>query len=361
MLNISNFNKTKNKDSYREIIRTMDHLKCRNCNDVIYYYDSTFKISKNELTTKGKSFESKKIVNNIVYKLSICEDCLTIKYPEYQNKNKSRVFNHLNDITCYAFDIPEEESDKWRKNNYAITKENLIKKYGDEIGTEKWNNYCNKQSYTNTFEYKNEKYGWTIDDFNEYNKSRSITLENLINKHGENKGLEIWNNYIEKQRYSTTIEYFINKYGELEGTEKFNSFCEKRLLGCGYSNVSKKLFDSLSEHLSDYTLYYADNEWFEYDKGNKKYYLIDFYIKELNIAIEFNGDMWHANPNKYKENDIPIPFVENLTSGDIWKKDELKNSFLRKKLKKLIIIWESDFNKNGIDKSVYILLKEINI
>ena len=29
----------------------------------------------------------------------------------------------------------------------------------------------------NTFEYKMEKYGWSLEDFEEYNKSRAATLE----------------------------------------------------------------------------------------------------------------------------------------------------------------------------------------
>lgn len=30
---------------------------------------------------------------------------------------------------------------------------------------------------------------------------------------------------------------------------------------------------------------------------------IDIYIKKFNTVIEIYGDFWHANPNKYKEND----------------------------------------------------------
>ena len=47
----------------------------------------------------------------------------------------------------------------------------------------------------NTFEYKKEKFGWSPEDFKEFNKSRAVTKENLIKKHGEEKGLEIFNNY----------------------------------------------------------------------------------------------------------------------------------------------------------------------
>jgi hypothetical protein len=40
-------------------------------------------------------------------------------------------------------------------------------------------------------------------------------------------------------------------------------------------------------------------------KDTKNYFFnLDCYIRELNIGIEFNGDMWHANPNKYKASDV---------------------------------------------------------
>ena len=45
----------------------------------------------------------------------------------------------------------------------AITLENMIRKYGDVDGEIKWEQYKDKQSYTNSYEYKKEKYGWTYD------------------------------------------------------------------------------------------------------------------------------------------------------------------------------------------------------
>jgi hypothetical protein len=86
---------------------------------------------------------------------------------------------------------------------------------------------------------------------------------------------------------------------------------------------------------------------------------LDFFIRDLNIGIEFNGDIWHANPIKFEANDKPFPFQKNLTSEDIWSKDKIKNDFLRTKLNKLIIIWESDLHKDGIDKTVDKIIKEI--
>jgi len=355
------FNKNKTKDEYRKII--LKYFKespvCRVCQGVIYYYDSSFIFGKKGLKLKGKSFETSKNIDKI-YHLSICEDCLLKKYPEYQVKNKSRVFNQMNYLTEYAFDIDHEIAIKWVKEKYAITEANLIKKWGEKSGKERWKNYLQKQSFSNTFEYKKEKYGWDEEKFKDYNKSRSVTLENLIKRHGEDIGLNTWKRYCDKQKYSTSVEYFIEKYGTPKGLEIYENFCKKRLNGAGYSMVSKELFDCVSIRIPNFKAYYGDNEWYSYDKQNKKYYLIDFYIKELNVGIEFQGDIWHANPKKYKPSDKPYPFQKDLTAKEIWEKDRVKNDFLRTKLNKLIIIWESDLYKDGIEQTVNKIIKEID-
>jgi hypothetical protein len=358
---IENFNKNKNKDLYRSIsIENFKNIsKCRICNDVIYYYDSTFTFKNKILNFKGKSYETKKNLDK-EYNLSVCEDCLTKQFPEYCFKNKSRVFNQMNYITEFAFGINHQTALNWMKEKYAITESNLIKKWGDEVGKKKWDEYRNKQSISNKFEYKRDKYGWTKNDFDNYNKSRSVTIENLINRHGEEIGLEIWNKYCDQQKYTTSINYFIEKYGKVQGEYKYNDFSKKRLFNKGYSKMSFYLFEYLSNRIDkNYKIYYGENEWYSYDNINKKYYLLDFYIKDLNIGIEFNGDIWHANPDIYESNDITFPFDTNLKVSDIWEKDKIKNDFLKTKLNKLIIIWEKDFKKDGLENTINKILKEI--
>lgn len=348
---IEKFNKNKTKENYREILNEYfpNNKKCRCCNDVIYYYDSTFSFSKdgNELKLLKKSYMSTKNVNDVDYYLSVCEDCLTKKYPEYETKNKTRVFNRVGEITIFAYNIPEEEASKWKKYNYAVTLNNLISKYGEKIGKEKWKHYCDKQSETNTFEYKKNKYGWDEKQFKEYNISRSVTKKNLIKKHGEIKGMEIWNSYIEKQSYSCKAVYFIEKYGEEEGLNKFDVFNKSRLMN--YSPISEKLFDIINQKLEyKYTLKYAEFEKLFVDEKLNKFYYLDCYIVELNVGIEFNGDVYHANPEIYTENDKPNPF-RDLTSKELWDLEETRNNFLKTKLNDLIIVWEKDVRNYGIE------------
>ena len=103
----------------------------------------------------------------------------------------------------------------------GVTEKSMIKKWGIELGEQKWKEYCNKQSITNTFEYKKAKYGWDENEFNEFNKKRGITLKNLINKYGEDLGNKYFNDYVTKQKITKSREYMINKFGE-EKTNEIN-------------------------------------------------------------------------------------------------------------------------------------------
>lgn len=76
--------------------------------------------------------------------------------------------------------------------------------------------------------------------------------------------------------------------------------------------------------------------------NNRSIYYIDYYIKDWQIAIEYNGDLFHANPDKFKEDDRPIP-KSNITSKEIWEKDKIKKETLLKERNiKTIEIWESN-------------------
>jgi hypothetical protein len=359
------FNKNKNISEYKKIQNIIDpnYKKCIYCDDSIYYYDSTFSINRSGiLYYKNKSYNTIKKVYDTTYNLCVCETWLIKKYPEYKNKNKSRVFNMMNDITAYAFNIPDEIKKKWMSQKYKRTLDNYISIFGEDVGKQKWIEYCNKQSKSNCFEYKKSKYNWDEEKFNEYNKSRAITKNNFINKHGEIEGIKMWDNYINKQSYSCTKEYFICNYGEINGIKKYNNFCEKRIFkNISYSNISQLLFKNVDSCLNNYSTYYAtkNNEYCL--KTDNIIYYLDYYIEKLNIAIEFNGDIWHGNPTIFNENDNPIPFNKELKCKDIWKKDEQRIKLIKNKFNiDVIIIWEKYLNENGLEKTIKYILSEID-
>ena len=341
----------------------MGTLVCRGCGNPVKY---------------DKPKKGKKVVLGKKYELCVCQECLLKKFPHI--KNLSRIFNTNNEVTCYAFNIPKCEAKKSNKK-YSWTKEKAIEKYGEEKGLAIWNMYIEKQAKTNTYEYKKEKYGWTKEEFDEYNKSRAVTLNNLIKRHGDELGRKIWENYIYKQsetkslnwmiekygeekakeinsQKSLTLENFIRKYGEEEGTMRWEEYSIKRYNP--YSQISQKLFKMLDEYISKkYTTYYAtkNHEWFV--RGKDQIYYLDYFIKELNICIEFNGNAWHGNPSMFKPDYHCHPIYKDVTAKDLQNKDKQRISELEKLGISTYIIWEADFNPKYFDaiKYIYNVLK----
>jgi G:T-mismatch repair DNA endonuclease (very short patch repair protein) len=70
-----------------------------------------------------------------------------------------------------------------------------------------------------------------------------------------------------------------------------------------------------------------------------------------NCIIEFNGDRWHANPEKYGPEDRPRPYKEhNLTAKEIWDKDEERMQKLREDGYDILVVWESHVKLNKEDE-----------
>lgn len=262
-----------------------------------------------------------------------------------------------------------------------VTLKLQIEKYGIEEGTKRFNEYKNKQALTNTFEYKQEKYGWSKDKFKEYNKSRSVTLENCKKRHGDEEGSKIFESYKSKQasagckleyfiekygeeagtdfyknlnkRKKLTLESFIEKYGKLIGTENYKK-CKENIVSNNIKLVSKPqeiliklLLNKLPE---DWIIYEGVNskEFHRYDKIKERSWFYDLVIvNPVKICIEFNGDYWHANPIVYSPTDkINYPNNKVYMAEEIWQKDYDKINCLTRNGFDCRIVWENDFNKN---------------
>lgn len=362
-----------------------DTPKCKYCGKSIWYETTMVSFRKDgKLASefKGTTWRTTKTMEDITYSICVCQHCLEKMYPDFTDRNKSKIFNTFNKYVQYAFEIPQDVIDK--KNKLSVpTLENCIRKHGEEKGRELFEEYKRKQAYSNSFEYKQKKHGWTKEQFDEFNKSRAVTLENLINRHGKEEGERIWKEYCERQSYTSTTEYLVETYGEekakyinllkareingfieIYGEERGRMIYEEYITNTNdrntYSNVSKIFFDELSVELKknniNVKLYYADDEYFIYSKSNKLYFL-DFYIPEIGYVIEINGDYWHCNPQKYSE-DYEHK-MRKMTAKEIWEYDNNKNNVIINEFGyTLDVIWESDIRK---DKNVVIfdLVKKI--
>jgi hypothetical protein len=365
---ITKYRKDKTLESWKVLENLIeDKSYCRDCNESIFYPNSLIRLGKDgniKYDISKSCSRSFKELNGVSYYLSVCSSCLDKKFDEYSSMNKSRVFNIMNRITRYAYNIPDDVANAFTKTT-AVTLENLVKKYGEIEGNIRWEKYRNLQAVTNTFEYKKEKYGWNKSDFDEFNQSRAITEKNLINRHGDEKGKKIFSDYCKKQiTNGKTLEWFIMKHGYADGLAIFDKMLNAKLKGMegigAYSTISQDFFDSLDAEFGNIfkTIYYRKNG--EEKRivinvdGKYKLYYLDYFIPELNIAVEFFGNYYHANPQKYKNPEAVIKFSRLHTVGEIWERDRLRIENLEKHHGiKTIVVWESDYYKNKNNDKFY--------
>ncbi|NBP03586.1 MAG: hypothetical protein EBU90_26525, partial [Proteobacteria bacterium] len=244
--------------------------------------------------------------------------------------------------------------------------------YGEEEGKRRWKEYCNKQAYTNSYEYKNKKYGISYSEFVDYNKSRACTLQNSIKRYGEEEGKRRWKEYCDKQAYTNSAEYlgkeeylrvnklkshcyesYLIRYGNEEiAKQKLEEYWKSKKVF--YSKDSQKLFNELLLHecFKNKKCYYAElnNEYGLLDNLTKKYMFFDFVCPELKLVIEYNGDHFHGNPTIYLPSDyLKGKGCSNILAKEKWKQDEEKNLVIKTQRGfNVITVWESDYRENKL-------------
>lgn len=253
-----------------------------------------------------------------------------------------------------------------QKKGFTLKKCELI--YGQERGREIFEVYREKHRFKNTLEGKKKKYGWTEEEFRQYNARRAVTLENLQNKYGEEEGLKRFNIYREKQAHTNTKEYlgeryeeinkqkgltlpnFIRKYGE-EGKKKYEEYAIKSRTF--YSKKSQILFDLLLERFPLLFLpgsFYAtrNGEYGVWSYSHNRFFKYDFVNTELKIAIEFHGDHYHGNPKIYAPDEfLRGRGMRKVSAKEAWVRDSIKLKALEEERGiETIVVWESDFDSD---------------
>ena len=80
--------------------------------------------------------------------------------------------------------------------------------------------------------------------------------------------------------------------------------------------------------------------------------ICDVYIPKLNLIIEYFGDYWHCNPNKYDSEYFNKK--KNQTAREIWEYDKSKLELIKSYGYNLEVIWESELKLNN-DKLLTII------
>lgn len=206
-------------------------------------------------------------------------------------------------------------------------------------------------------------------------RQTTFSKEICIQKYGEIEGIKIWqerqdrwlksyNNKTPEEmeiingKKTPSLENFINRYGEKEGFERYMKWvCQF----AGVSALSQDLFwdiyDKLPDNIKEMCYFSALNR--EYNIVGK---LLDFYIDKYNIAIEFLGDYWHANPNKYNA-DFMMSYPRGVRklASEVWERDKQRHKFIKQEKSdiKILYIWEAEY-KNDPRKILKQILEIIN-
>ena len=193
----------------------------------------------------------------------------------------------------------------------------------------------NPEKYAHTYTTKIEYYlnkGYDEETAKEMLSERQVTFskEMCIEKYGEEDGIQIWLDRQEKWQKT------ISKNGNLKG---------------GYSQISQDLFNSI---LESYNKSQIKNVYF-FTKNKEKMlrnggfiYLYDFTDEEKKKIIEYNGDIFHANPTKFEPFEYPHPFrkTEDYRADKIWERDNNKKSLAERNGYEVLIIWDSEYRKD---------------
>jgi hypothetical protein len=268
----------------------------------------------------------------------------------------------------------------------AITLENMIRKYGDVEGEIRWEQYKDKQAYTNSYEYKKEKYGWNYEQWDEYNRSRGIRGPNyryrekstipyydrLVEQYGKKKADELTSEYLIDGKMfgeynpnygSSYYERWIEKLGKEKademneklskqkarhGSDNGNYGREKRPVEIermrqsaikrvirqgttvGYNPNSIPILEEFARE-NEYTIQHAENGG-EFQVPNTTFF-VDAYDEKNNVVIEYD-EKYHMKDEQVEKdknrqriigNILKCKFIRIMEDGEIRIFDYSKN------------------------------------
>lgn len=189
---------------------------------------------------------------------------------------------------------------------------------------------------------------------------RKLYEETCLKKYGDTNVLGK-NSYKFEERNNTVIEKYgvSNVFQSLEIKDKITSTMFKKYgvlnpihIPGRYMNSGRKSRPHIRVELllNELNINFAseDNTYdFTIDGYNPR---PDIIIPSLNTVIEINGDYWHGNPLKYKENDIICKWGGDVIVKEIWEHDKKRNKQIESFGFKVIVLWESDIKELNSEK-----------
>lgn len=177
-----------------------------------------------------------------------------------------------------------------------------------------------------------------------------VTEQYMINKYGEEAGKRAWQDLCYSKGKPNRVSYYIETYGEEEGLKKWKERMES--IQMHYDPKTSKISSlniKVKEVLESFNINFTQEYCLWLDDVHSRYY--DFVLDNKYI-IEVNGDFFHANPHKYKADDlINMPGKGLVKASDLWEYDAQKKELAEKHGFKVLYIWEEQINnKESWDK-----------
>lgn len=279
---------------------------------MLYFHD----FYKNKYDITREYLESKKSASQIAKEITQLFNPFPVQ--------KGDILNFLKHMKVKKRTTSEAGKEYYKENpvwNKGLTKYDhvSIKKYADSrIGK-------NNPIYSLTEQEREEKiYYWKFKP-----EVDLVVIRNKISK------------TLKKGYKSGRIEH-ISK----TNPEKFAEIHAKMLSGyfnaLNNGSIKRQSYTSSYEKRIANILEEIDIKFVQQKSCNKKY-RYDFFLEDLNLYIEFNGDYWHANPRQFNEN-YYHPH-KKILAREIWEYDDAKRVNVINNGYNFITIWERDIKK----------------
>lgn len=220
------------------------------------------------------------------------------------------------------------EDGELRFNNHVAKSlqslDNFITRYGEELGTQKYNETIEKK---NTVKISKEKYGQSVVDAryekakNTYN-SKSDEYKLSVNL-AKAKTREV---YLTTIRGRRRIDILIEKYGVEIGTKKYQDIISKSFSGpCRMSKPAYEIYKNLQYQIPEiidniYCDVAGSKEYFIFDKSSKQLYSYDFTHREALVILEYNDIFWHPTEKSDCIHPVTKKTLSDMYEYDITKK-----------------------------------------
>lgn len=174
------------------------------------------------------------------------------------------------------------------------------------------------------------------------NYAKGSTLQYWIDKLGEEEGTKEYKRICYQKGNSNRLSYYKEIYGDKEGEIIFKNRIHNII-----SKNAKSYHTSINERFNKILI--ENNipfkrEFVIHKKDKTGYFSYDFLINNT-LIVELNGEFWHADPRKYKKNDVLSFPGRKVIAEDLWEKDKLKCNLAKENGYKVLTIWEDDINR----------------